>query len=111
MTKKLSVSSLPEKRVRKRQEDIVFTEKMRAELEALKYIEPDLTDPENPETTDFSGFVRGKFYRPRKEQVTIRFDADVLDWFRHADMKYQTLINLVCREYMMRQIKKKVGRK
>ncbi len=105
--------------MRKRQEDILFTEKMRAELEALKYIEPDLTDPENPETTDFSGFVRGKFYRPRKEQVTIRFDADVLDWFRRADMKYQTLINVVCREYMMRHMqkinmqktKKKAGRK
>jgi uncharacterized protein (DUF4415 family) len=45
--------------------------------------------------------VVGKFYRPVKKQITVRIDADVLEWFRHAAKKYQTLINLACREYMV----------
>ena len=77
---------------------------MRAELHALKDHKPDLTDPENPEITDWSNAVRGKFYRPLKKQVTVRFDMDVLEWFKNTGPKYQTLMNLACREYMMRHI-------
>ena len=32
-----------------------------------------------PERTDWSGAVVGKFYRPVKQQVTMRIDADVID--------------------------------
>jgi uncharacterized protein (DUF4415 family) len=35
----------------------------------------------------------------REKQITVRIDADVLEWFRQATKKYQTLINLACREY------------
>lgn len=42
----------------------------------------------------------GKFYRPIKKQISIRLDADVLDWFKHTAKQYQTLINEACREYM-----------
>lgn len=80
-----------------------LTPKIHAELEVLKNIpdrEIDLTDPDAPEITDWSTAVRGKFYRPIKQQVTLRLDSDVLDWFKHQANKYQTLINQVCREYM-----------
>jgi uncharacterized protein (DUF4415 family) len=45
----------------------------------------------------------GRFYRPRKEAVTIRLDADVLEWFRRASpggRGYQTSINAALREYI-----------
>ena len=45
----------------------------------------------------------GRFYRPRKESVTIRLDADVLEWFRlKADggRGYQTAINLALRAFV-----------
>ncbi len=42
----------------------------------------------------------GKFYRPIKKAVTIRLDADVLDWFKSHNRKYQTAVNRVLREYM-----------
>ncbi len=47
--------------------------------------------------------VRGGFYRPVKRPVTMRLDADVLEWFRsrHPD-GYQTRINAVLREYIAR---------
>jgi uncharacterized protein (DUF4415 family) len=37
---------------------------------------------------------------PRKEPITIRVDADVLDWFKHQGRGYQTRINQVLRRYM-----------
>jgi uncharacterized protein (DUF4415 family) len=35
-----------------------------------------------PEVRDWSGFKRGLFYRPVKQQLTLRIDADVLEWFK-----------------------------
>lgn len=74
---------------------------MMKELKALKKRKIDLSDEEAPEITAWDKAVVGKFYRPVKKQITVRIDADVLEWFRHATKKYQTLINLACREYMM----------
>ena len=53
-----------------------------------------------PETTDWSKAVVGKYYRPVKKQVTLRLDADMLEWFKTQDGKYQTRINQVLRRYM-----------
>lgn len=86
---------------------------MISELKALKHREIDLSDEDAPEITDWKKAVVGKFYRPIKKQITVRIDADVLEWFRHAAKKYQTLINLACREYMMHHVRrhKKVKQK
>ena len=45
---------------------------------------------------------RGEFYRPLKQPVTIRLDADVLAWFkeRAEGGGYQTEINRVLRRYV-----------
>jgi uncharacterized protein (DUF4415 family) len=40
------------------------------------------------------------FSTENKRQVTLRLDADVLDYFRHAGTRYQTRINQVLRAYM-----------
>lgn len=37
---------------------------------------------------------------PRKEQLTLRIDSDVLDWFRKQGQGYQTKINALLRAYM-----------
>ncbi len=58
-----------------------------------------------PPVRDFSGFVRGKFHRPEKQSVTIRLDADVVDWFKGRETKYQTAVNRVLREYMLTHLK------
>ncbi len=57
-------------------------------------------DKESPEITDWSLSALGKFYRPVKQQITLRLDADTLSWFRQQSGKYQALINKACREYM-----------
>jgi uncharacterized protein (DUF4415 family) len=42
----------------------------------------------------------GRFYKPVKQPVTMRLDADVLAWFREHYDKYQTQVNQVLREHM-----------
>ena len=37
---------------------------------------------------------------PRKAQLTLRLDRDVLDWFREQGLGYQTQINALLRAYM-----------
>lgn len=74
----------------------------RAELDALARLSDDQMDtvdvPEAPEA-NWIYAQRGTFYRPIKQSVTIRLDADVLAWFRRhtAGRGYQTEINQVLR--------------
>ena len=58
-----------------------------------------------PEVLDWSEAKRGVFYRPIKQQITLRLDADVLSWFKtHAPggRGYQTDINRALREHVRR---------
>ena len=75
-----------------------------AELEALERLPVESIDTSDiPEQRDWSGAKRGLFYRPLKRQITLRLDADVIDWFRRhakANKGYQTKINQALREYV-----------
>jgi uncharacterized protein (DUF4415 family) len=42
---------------------------------------------------------------PRKEQLTIRIDSDVLEWYRRQGPGYQTRINALLRAYMQERAK------
>jgi uncharacterized protein (DUF4415 family) len=42
----------------------------------------------------------GRFYRPIKQLVSLRVDADVLAWFRGRGKRYQTYMNQVLRREM-----------
>jgi uncharacterized protein (DUF4415 family) len=59
-----------------------------------------------PEITDWSGAVVGKFYRPVKEAVTVRLDADVVHWFKRDGKGYQTRLNAILRREMERSGRK-----
>jgi uncharacterized protein (DUF4415 family) len=54
-----------------------------------------------PEQLDWSGAVRGRFYRPLKQSVTIRLDADVIAWLKRREPRYQTAVNRILRDYML----------
>ena len=43
---------------------------------------------------------QGLPFAPRKAAISLRLDADVLDWFRAQGAGYQTRINAVLRAYM-----------
>lgn len=79
----------------------VTKRRMSKELSRLVRQPEEATDAsEIPELTDWSGAERGRFYRPVKEQVTLRLDADLLAWFKSRAGKYQTRINAALREYV-----------
>lgn len=76
--------------------------KFKEELKTLKRKKDRGLDFSDIPELDFDALgnpVIGKFYRPIKKPISIRIDADVLDWFKqHA--QYQKLINAACRTYM-----------
>ena len=45
-------------------------------------------------------FEHATLHLPAKKPVTIRLDADVLEWFKHQGKGYQTKINTLLRRYM-----------
>jgi len=61
-------------------------------------------DPE-AKSTDEAFWANAKVVLPRrKHTVTIRLDADLLDWFR-ANRGYQTRMNAILRSYMNAQVR------
>jgi uncharacterized protein (DUF4415 family) len=81
-----------------------LTPAQQAELEALAALPDNHIDTRDmPEVRDWSGARRGLLFRPIKQQLTLRIDADVIAWFkRHTPHGegYQTRINRALREYM-----------
>ncbi|MBD9501547.1 BrnA antitoxin family protein [Pseudomonas sp. BGr12] len=45
-------------------------------------------------------FKNAEIHVPAKQAVTIRLDADVLEWFKSQGAGYQTRINQLLRQYM-----------
>ena len=75
----------------------------RKELAALEKMADSAIDTSDiPEITDWSKAQVGRFYRPIKQPVTIRLDADVIAWFKETAPQYQTAVNKVLRDYMER---------
>ena len=64
-----------------------------AQIARLDEIESRLGDdddfPPVPEA-NWATAVRGKFYKPRKEAISLRLDMDVLDWLRRKAPGYPT---------------------
>lgn len=44
-----------------------------------------------------------ELYRPQKRQVTVRIDADVLEWLKSGGKGYQTRLNEILRKVMLQQ--------
>ena len=83
-----------------------LTPKLQAELEALAAMpESEIDTTEMPEIADWSGALRGVFYRPIKKPLSLRIDADVIDWFQRQGQGYQTRKNAVLRAYVERHRK------
>ncbi|RNC68371.1 MAG: hypothetical protein ED859_10620 [Desulfuromonadales bacterium] len=83
------------------------TEKQAEELAALAALPDDEIDTSDiPEIVDWDKAVVGRFYRPIKQAVTIRLDADVLDWLKKGGKGYQTKVNKILRAVMEQQRKK-----
>ena len=80
-----------------------------AKLAARPDSEIDFSDI--PELTDkfWRNAVRNPFYRPIKKQITLRLDADVIEWLRKQGKGYQTKANALLREIMVKEVINKAG--
>jgi uncharacterized protein (DUF4415 family) len=81
-----------------------LTPEQRADIDALAALQEDqINTIDISERRDWRGARRGVFFRPIKQQITLRLDADLIDWFRRhpeGDEGYQTRINRALREYV-----------
>jgi len=69
----------------------------------------DIDTSDIPEITDFTGFEVGKFYRPVKQTVTVRLDADLLNWLKQGGKGYQSRMNAILRKEMQQQMYRKAA--
>jgi uncharacterized protein (DUF4415 family) len=71
-------------------------------LDAMTDADIDFSDipPITPEMFARAVVRRGLKPVPRKKQLTLRMDSDVIDWFKKQGRGYQTKLNSLLRAYM-----------
>jgi uncharacterized protein (DUF4415 family) len=86
-----------------------LTTRQKRELAALAALPDDQIDtsdiPELPPGA-WKNAVRGRFYRPIKQAVSMRLDADVIAWLKKRGKGYQTRVNSILRQTMLADTKR-----
>jgi uncharacterized protein (DUF4415 family) len=83
-----------------------LTEQQAREIAALQKLPDNKIDTSDiPELGEWDDAVVGRFYRPIKQAVTIRLDADVLAWLKQEGKGYQTRVNTILRQAMKKSRK------
>lgn len=81
-----------------------LTPAQKAQLKRLQALHDAVIDTSDiPEQRDWAGARRGLFFRPIKQQLTLRLDADLIGWFKKNGAGYQTRINAALRDHVRRQ--------
>jgi uncharacterized protein (DUF4415 family) len=83
-----------------------LTKQQKAELEALaKMSDSDIDFSDIPPLSDdfWQKVMRNPFYKPKKQSTTVRVDSDVLLWLKSKGRGYQTRINRILREAMLKE--------
>jgi len=82
-----------------------------ARMKAIKDEEIDFSDIPRLTEKFWENAVRNPFYRPVKKQVTLRIDADVLEWLKKKEEKgYQSRLNALLRKVMLEDLRGKQKR-
>ena len=87
-----------------------LTEAQRAELRALALMpdsDIDYSDIPPLDETFWKNAVLNPFYKPSKTSTTVRLDTDVLAWLKRPGRGYQTRLNAILRDAMLRSIHNK----
>ena len=93
------------KKISRRVPGTPITARQRKQIAALAKKtdrEIDFSDaPMLPESA-WKNAVRGRLYRPLKQAVSLRLDADVIEWLKKDGEGYQTRANQMLRERMLK---------
>lgn len=76
-----------------------------AALAAMPESDVDVSDIPATSAGDWQGAARGKFYRPIKQQLTVRIDADILEWLKSQGRGYQSHLNEILRTAMLEKLR------
>lgn len=86
-----------------------LTARQQAEINAL-HARPDseIDTSDIPQLTEefWKNAVRNPFYKPTKTVTTVRVDSDVLVWLKSKGKGYQTRLNVILREAMLKEVTK-----
>jgi uncharacterized protein (DUF4415 family) len=91
----------------KRSEIPPLTEQRLAELKVLSELPDSTIDYSDipPLSDDFwKSAVRNPLYKPVKKHASIRLDADVIAWMKSQGRGYQTRINAILRNEMLKEL-------
>ena len=97
-----------------RKDSFELTDEQKARIERLKALPDDEIDTSDiPVVFELKNAQRGYFYRPVKQQITMRVDADVVAWFKDSAGEngrgYQTEMNRALREHVVRSERAKAA--
>jgi uncharacterized protein (DUF4415 family) len=88
-----------------------LTAKEKRELAALAEMpDSEIDTSDIPEWTDemWKRAVRGRFYKPGKQTLTLLLDSDVIAWLKKDGEDYHDRANAILRESMVAELKKTV---
>ncbi len=78
-----------------------LTAQQRAELEAVAAMpDEDIDYSDAPYLPDAVWMKAAAQLPPSKKQITLRIDAEVLEFFKHSGKRYQSRMNAVLRSYV-----------
>ena len=86
-----------------------LTARQKAEIAALRARpdrEIDTSDIPELGAEFWRAAVRNPFYKPTKTVTTVRVDTDVLVWLKSQGKGYQTRLNVILREAMLKEVTK-----
>lgn len=86
-----------------------LTASQKAEVTALRSkADSEIDVSDIPPLTDefWKSAVRNPFYKPTKTVTTVRVDSDVLMWLKSQGKGYQTRLNIILREAMLKEVTK-----
>ena len=96
------------RRTREEMENHKISPEAIARMKAIKDEDIDFSDIPSLTEKFWKNAVQNPLYRPVKKQVTLRIDADVLEWLKKKEEKgYQSRLNQLLREAMVNELLKK----
>lgn len=85
----------------------ILSAKQRAELKVLaKATDAEINYEDQPQLSRafLKEAVRNPLYKPTKTPTTVRMDSDVLAWLKGQGKGYQTRMNAILRQEMLRDL-------
>lgn len=77
-----------------------LTEEQKNRLSALSALSDDQIDTSDAPYLPDAVWMKPADLPHTKQQITLRLDAEVLDFFKHTGKRYQSRINAVLRSYV-----------